>query len=82
MNTVSPGDNADGGDPIDANPHLRAFLYTMHKAHAEVVGREAARRRFALVHNKQHARQYVEELMPVLVRERDKRRAQRRTRQA
>ena len=53
---------------------LMGFLHVLRKGHIALVGREAAHRRFEQVHTRAHARQYIEELMPQLVHERNRRR--------
>lgn len=57
---------------------LMAFLHIMRKAHAELMGRDQAHQRFRQMHTRGHAKKYIEELMPVLMQERDKRRQRRR----
>jgi hypothetical protein len=53
---------------------LMGFLHVLRKGHIALVGREAAHRRFEQVHTRAHARQYIEELMPQLMHERNRRR--------
>jgi len=63
--------------PIDQSRHLRAILFTVRKAHAELVGREVARVRAEQVLTREHARSYIEELMPLILQARNDRRASR-----
>lgn len=53
---------------------LMGFLHVLRKGHIVLVGHDEAHRRFQQVHTRAHARRYVEELMPQLLRERDRRR--------
>lgn len=46
---------------------LQAFLYSLRKAHQEIVGAEEAHGRFAKVKTRGHAREYIEELLPSLL---------------
>jgi tryptophanyl-tRNA synthetase len=69
-------------DPRDAEPvpdgsRLMAFLHVLRKAHRKMVGEIKARQRFAKIVTCGEARQYIEEVMPQLLREREKRRQQR-----
>ncbi len=52
---------------------LQAFLYSLCKAHREIVGIEDARGRFAKVKTRGHAREYIEELLPTLLQRRHER---------
>jgi hypothetical protein len=70
-------------DPRDAEPvrdgsRLMVFLHVLRKAHRAMVGEIKARQRFAKIVTCGEARQYIEEVMPQLLREREKRRQQRR----
>lgn len=72
-------------DPRDAQPvrdgsRLMVFLHVLRKAHRAMVGEIRARQRFAKIVTCGEARQYIEEVMPQLLREREKRRRQRRLR--
>ncbi|MDQ7977925.1 hypothetical protein QYH69_11805 [Paraburkholderia sp. SARCC-3016] len=70
-------------DPRDAEPmrdgsRLMIFLHVLRKAHRAMEGEVKARERFAKIVTRGEARQYIEEMMPRLLREREKRRQQRR----
>jgi hypothetical protein len=56
---------------------LMAYLHVLKKAHIALAGRDEAHRRFHLMSTRGHARQYIEELMPLLMKERDKHRQHR-----
>lgn len=77
MNSDSSGANGQADVPIDASRHLRAILFIVRKAHAELVGREVARLRAEQVLTREHAHAYIEELMPLILKARDDRRASR-----
>lgn len=70
--TASPDPRDDEHVPDGSS--LMGFLHVLRKGHIALVGREAAHRRFAQVHTRAHARHYIEELMPQLVHERNRRR--------
>jgi hypothetical protein len=59
---------------VQDGSQLLAFLHVVHKAHSHLVGHEQARSRFARVKTHGHARQYLSELMPWLLRTRATRR--------
>ncbi|GAB7521456.1 hypothetical protein [Paraburkholderia sp. 2C] len=70
-------------DPRDAEPvrdgsRLMVFLHVLRKAHRALVGEAKARQRFAKIVTCGEARRYIEEVMPQLLREREKRQQQRR----
>jgi hypothetical protein len=72
-------------DPRDAEPvrdgsRLMVFLHVLMKSHRALVGEVKARQRFAKIVTCGEARRYIEEVMPQLLREREKRRQQRRRR--
>lgn len=56
---------------------LMGMLCVLRKAHGELVGQEAAGQRFSQISTRGDARQYIDELMPHLLREREKRRQHR-----
>ncbi|MBR8157504.1 hypothetical protein KDX20_24025 [Burkholderia cenocepacia] len=67
-------------DPRDALPvrdgtSLIAYLHILRKAHAALVGQDRAHQRFSEVVTRGQARQYIEELMPVLLHKRAEHRA-------
>jgi hypothetical protein len=57
---------------------LMGLLHVLRKAHMELVGERAAHERFSRVATRGDARQYIGELMPHLVKEREKEREKRR----
>lgn len=66
-------------DPRDDQPlrdgsPLMAFLHILRKAHIALVGKDEAHRRFHRMSTRKHAREYIEELMPLLLKERSRRR--------
>lgn len=56
---------------------LMAYLYVLKKAHIALVGRDEAHQRFHRISTRGHARQYIEELMPLLMEERHRHRRRR-----
>ena len=72
MTPASPNPRDDEHVPDGSS--LMGFLHVLRKGHIALVGREAAHRRFEQVHTRAHARQYIEEVMPQLMRERNRRR--------
>jgi DNA-binding winged helix-turn-helix (wHTH) protein len=64
-------------EPVPDPSTLMGLLHVLLKAHMEVVGKDAAHQRFSQVATRGDARQYIEELMPHLVKEREKRRLHR-----
>jgi hypothetical protein len=73
---------ASSPDPRDDKPvcdgsNLIAFLHVLKKAHTAVVGHDKAHQRFHQVATRGHAKQYIEELMPQLLAERDRHRRRR-----
>lgn len=77
MNSDPSGANGRPDTPIDQSRHLRAILFTVRKAHAELMGREVARARAEQILTREHAHAYIEELMPLILKARDERRASR-----
>ncbi|CAB3761849.1 hypothetical protein [Paraburkholderia solisilvae] len=70
-------------DPRDAHPvrngsNLMAYLHVLKKAHAVMVGHARAEQRFRQIVTYGEAQRYIEELMPLLLRECDSRWQQRR----
>lgn len=57
---------------------LMGFLHILRKAHTALVGRNKAHQRFHQLHTRGHAKQYIEELMPMLLKERERHRQNRR----
>ncbi|WDD92597.1 hypothetical protein Bsp3421_002615 [Burkholderia sp. FERM BP-3421] len=53
---------------------LMGLLYVLRKAHVDLVGKDAAHQRFARVSTRGDAREYIKELMPRLLKEREIRR--------
>ncbi len=72
MNTTIVRDKCEN-EPIGDRGNLISFLHILKKAHAELVGIESANSRFEQIQTKGHAKQYMEELMPVLLTERERR---------
>ncbi len=68
---VRPDDDAS----IDDSRHLRAVLFTLRKAHAELFGFAAAHAQVREILTKGDARRYAAELLPQLRAERSRRRA-------
>lgn len=76
MNRVPTPDPRDNEPLRDGSP-LMGYLHILRKAHMELVGRDEAHRRFHLVSTRGHARTYIEELMPLLLKERGRHRLKR-----
>ena len=69
-------------DPRDDQPlrdgsPLMAYLHVLRKAHVALVGKDEAHRRFLRMSTRKHAREYIEELMPLLLKERGRHRLKR-----
>lgn len=60
-------------ETIPEGAPLQAFLYSLRKAHREIVGAEEALRRFEKVKTRGHAREYIQELLPGLLQRRHER---------
>ena len=67
-------------EPVPDNSTLMGLLHVLRKAHMELVGKDAAHQRFIRVSTRGDARQYIEEVMPHLMKERETRRQARRGR--
>jgi hypothetical protein len=65
-------------EPVPDCSTLMALLHVLRKAHMDLVGKGAANQRFSRVSTRGDARQYIEEVMPHLMKEREKRRSARR----
>jgi len=68
--------------PIREGSHLMAFLHILKKAHAEMAGEVSASlvaTRFSAITTKRHAKEYIDEMMPMLLLEREHRRQRRRS---
>ncbi|WP_333680031.1 hypothetical protein [Dyella sp.] len=76
MNQVAAPDPRDNEPLRDGSP-LMGYLHILRKAHLALVGRDEAHRRFHLMSTRGHARKYIEELMPLLLKERGKHRLKR-----
>lgn len=76
MNQTTPRHNRDQERVPDPST-LMGLLHVLRKAHMELVGEEAAHQRFSRVSTRGDARQYINELMPPLMQEREKRRQHR-----
>jgi hypothetical protein len=76
MNHATTPDPRDNEPLRDGSP-LMGYLHILRKAHMALVGRDEAHRRFHLMSTRGHARQYIEELMPLLLKERGRHRLKR-----
>ncbi|QCP48951.1 hypothetical protein FAZ95_06995 [Trinickia violacea] len=76
MTPTTPGHERDH-EPVPDSSTLMGLLHVLRKAHMELVGNDAARQRFTQVFTRGDARQYIDELMPHLMKEREKRRQHR-----
>ena len=73
--THDPSPQPSPGDaPVEDSRHLKAILFTLRKAHAELVGHAAASSRAAQVHTQAQALAYAQEVLPKLHAERQRRR--------
>ncbi|CAB3799405.1 hypothetical protein LMG28614_04959 [Paraburkholderia ultramafica] len=61
-------------EPVPDSSTLMGLLHVLRKAHMELVGKDAAHQRFSQVATRRDARQYIDELMPHLMKERERRR--------
>jgi hypothetical protein len=61
-------------EPIRDGSNLQSFLYIVRRAHMELEGRDTMLTRFSQIKTKGHARQYLEETLPKLFAERERRR--------
>lgn len=75
--TTTPSLDARDAELLRDGTSLMAFLHVLKKAHIALVGRDEAHRRFRLMSTRGHAKQYIEELMPLLLKERDRHRYKR-----
>jgi hypothetical protein len=78
MTRTTPARERDH-EPVPDPSTLMGLLHVLRKAHMELVGKDAAHHRFSQVSTRGDARQYIDELMPHLVKERAKRRQHRRS---
>jgi hypothetical protein len=76
MSHVPNPDTRDNEPLRDGSP-LMGYLHILRKAHMALVGRDEAHRRFHLMSTRGHARKYIEELMPLLLKERGRHRLKR-----
>lgn len=60
-------------ETIPEGAPLQAFLYSLRKAHRELVGAEESHGRFEKVKTRGHAREYIQELLPGLLQRRHER---------
>ena len=75
----APIDDPDD-QPLRDGSSLLGFLHILKKAHLELLGASGAQEavdRYKLVTTRRHAKEYIDELMPQLLVERQRRRAQR-----
>ncbi|MCW0072963.1 hypothetical protein OIV68_33185 [Burkholderia pseudomallei] len=63
--------------PVHDGTILIAYLHILKKAHAALVGHDKAHQRFSEIVTRGQARQYIEELMPVLKQARETHRRRR-----
>jgi hypothetical protein len=61
-------------EPVPDSSTLMGLLHVLRKAHMELVGKDKAHQRFSGVSTRGDARQYIEEVMPHLMKERERRR--------
>jgi hypothetical protein len=61
-------------EPVPDRSTLIGLLHVLRKAHMELVGEHTANQRFSQVSTRGDARQYIEEVMPHLMNERERRR--------
>lgn len=79
MNAIPSHDPRDD-QPLRDGTSLMAYLHVLKKAHRALVGHDAAHRRFMVISTRGHAKKYIEELMPPLLKERAKHRLRREAR--
>lgn len=75
--TQTPSTDPRDDEPLRDGTSLMGYLHVVRKAHIALVGRDEAHRRFHLISTRGHAKQYIEELMPLLIQERHKHRQRR-----
>jgi hypothetical protein len=73
MTRTTPAHERDH-EPVPDPSTLMGLLHVLRKTHMELVGKGAAHQRFSQVYTRGDARQYINELMPHLMKEREKRR--------
>lgn len=76
MNAIPSPDPRDD-QPLRDGTSLMAYLHVLKKAHRALVGHDVAHRRFMVISTRGHARKYIEELMPLLLKERARHRLKR-----
>ena len=64
-------------EPLPESSTLIGLLHVLRKAHSELVGEEAAHQRFKRISTRGDAKQYIDDLMPHLMAEREHRRRHR-----
>lgn len=74
MNIETLGIDSTSTNSIEKSRHFLAILFMVRKAHAEFAGHEVAKLRAKQVLTREHARVYVEELMPEILKIRNLRR--------
>lgn len=75
----APSPNPRDDEPVRDGTSLMAHLYVLRKAHIALVGHDKGHQRFQHVTTRGHAKKYIEELMPLLLAERDRRQRTRRS---
>ncbi|WP_323120056.1 hypothetical protein [Burkholderia alba] len=75
--THAPSPDTRDAQAVRDGTSLMAFLFVLKKAHVALVGRDTAHRRFAQVATRGQARQYIEEVMPLMLAQRDRHRHRR-----
>lgn len=75
--TQTPSTDPRDDELVRDGTSLMGYLHVVRKAHIALVGRDEAHRRFHLISTRGHAKQYIEELMPLLIQERHKHRQRR-----
>lgn len=78
--SVTLSNSRDDASSFDRT-NLMAFLYVLKKAHRSLVGKDNAQKRFAEIKTPAHARKYIAELMPQLLKEREQHRNKRKNAQ-
>lgn len=75
----APSPDPRNNEPLRDGTSLMAYLHVLRKAHIALVGRDKGHQRFQQVVTRGHAKKYIEELMPLLLAERDRHRKARRS---
>jgi hypothetical protein len=73
MTQTTPAQERDH-EPVPDSSTLMGLLHVLRKAHAELVGKDAAHQRFSQISTRGDARKYIHEVMRPLMEARQKRR--------